>query len=122
MSAMPAPVGEVFLPLKGELVFTRAGWNQFRQVFGTDSGRIDLLNRIAPEFFGFVQEALYDDVLLALFRLQENEQTGKKDNCTFARLLSAVSADRPALGAQLQPLLDTVKRVLQPFDDWRNKR
>jgi len=44
---MPQPVAEVFRPLRGEVIELHAKWQLFRQLFATDPGRIDLLNRFA---------------------------------------------------------------------------
>jgi hypothetical protein len=119
---MPRPVAEVFKPLRSEVIQVHAKWQLFRQLFATDPGRIDLLNRFAPTLFGLLQEIMYDDVVLALFRLTEGAATCGKDNCTLPRLADAVAADCPTLGTSVAARQAAVRKLLDGHADWRNKR
>jgi hypothetical protein len=120
--SMPPDVTEVFEPLKNELIFIHAKWGLYRQLFATNPDRVDLLNRCASELFGIFQEVLYDDVLMALFRLTEAAQTCGRDNCTLRRLLDIVRNTRPALAANLEARLASPRATLDKYSDWRNKR
>jgi hypothetical protein len=94
----------------------------YRQLFATSPDRIDLLNRCASELAGIFQEVLYDDVLMALFRITEGAKTCGRDNCTLARLLDVVKSIRPALATRLEPRLVSARATLDKYSEWRNKR
>jgi hypothetical protein len=120
--SMPADITEVFGPLRNEVIFVHAKWGLYRQLFATSPDRIDLLNRCASEFVGIFQEVLYDDVLMALFRLTEAATTCGRDNCTLSRLLDVVKSICPALATRLEPRLVSARANLETYRDWRNKR
>jgi hypothetical protein len=75
--AMPQAVSDVFDPLRNELVGIHERWALYRQVFGLDEGRIELLNRVAGIFFGYTQWAMYLDVVLALCRYTDPAESSK---------------------------------------------
>jgi hypothetical protein len=121
-TAMPTTVAEVFHPLHNELLDIHAKWSQFRQLFGTDADRIDLLNRVAPVFFGYLQRILYDDLVLSLFRFTDRVATGGKLNLTLDRLALALLADDGAFGKSVQADAKAIDDLLEPHANWRDHR
>jgi hypothetical protein len=103
---MPAPVLEVFEPLRDELVGIHARWALHRRLFGFDEARVDLLNRVASMFFGYAQSAMYLDLILALCRYtdpaESSRKVGQKPNLTLERLVNAVKAEDAAYGGGLE--------------------
>jgi hypothetical protein len=126
--AMPKAVSEVFDPLRNQLVEIHARWALYRQVFGFDEGRIELLNRVAGIFFGYTQWAMYLDVILALCRCTDPAESSKKighrPNLTLERLVNAVTADDAPFGGGLETgEWDTVKKWRDAhFEEIRSKR
>jgi hypothetical protein len=119
---IPAPVAEVYHPLQQELLNIHVKWQLFRQLFGTDPDRIELLNCCAGVLFGTVQEVMYDDVVLSLFRLADEPGSGQRKNLTLDRLAAVVSSINPPLGNSLQSRSAIIGGLLAPYSDWRHKR
>jgi len=46
-------------------------WRQYEQLFAVDQETVDLLNGIAPTFFGVIQSHLWDSVMLGISRLTD---------------------------------------------------
>lgn len=118
---MPSALAEVFRPLQRELVNIHIKWRLFRQLFGTDQGRIELLNRFAGGLFGVVQEVMYDDLVLALFRIADPRKTGRHENLSLDQLADTAGQFDTGLGARLQASSAAVDAHLAPHSDWRDK-
>jgi hypothetical protein len=121
-ATMPNGVAEVYNPLKRELVNIHVKWLLFRQLFATDSGRIELLNRFAGGLFGPVQEVMYDDIVLSLFRFTDPVKTGKYENLTLDRLAEVVGNVNSTLGGAVHVQATIIDSLLAPYADWRDKR
>jgi hypothetical protein len=106
----PPEVVEVYEFLKKHLVIVHVRWTIFRQLFGTDPQRINLLNRFGSVAFGVIQLVMGEEVILALCRMSDSAQTGKGknawENCTFERLFNLVTA-----GATAAAKLETKKAL-----------
>ena len=119
---MPPEVTGVFRPLQDQLVLMRTKWTLFRQVFGTDAERIELLNRFAPGFFGMVQEIMYDDLVQSLFRLTDPAATCAHPNLCLNRLAKVLKDTGTTVAASVQARSQAIGGLLAPFADWRNHR
>lgn len=119
---MPAGIAEVYRPLRGELVNIHVQWRLFLQLYGTDPDRIELLNRFAGGLFGVVQEVLYDDLVLAVFRLHDPAKSGKFENLSLPSLVGAVRGVNSQLAASLARGSGDLVALLDPYAEWRNKR
>jgi len=86
VTSMGREVGSAFYPLYVELVELHVVWQQYRQLFGTDSETVELLNRTAGLFFKIVQDELWDSVLLGISRFTDPPSTGAKKNLTIQTL------------------------------------
>jgi hypothetical protein len=103
---MPPAVSEIFNPLSDDLVGLHELWALYRQVYGQNEDRIELLNRVSAIFFGYTQWSMYLDVILALCRNTDppGDMTKKGDdrrNLTLERLVNTVTADDGTFGGQL---------------------
>jgi hypothetical protein len=121
---MPTVVDEVFQPLRNEVLDIHLAWRLFRQTFATSKERVVLLNRYAEVWFGYAQAAMYDDIVVSLFRLLDPAKQGTgRENLTLARLADVVMADgQLELAPSIRFARSRVDALLQPFADWRNKR
>lgn len=117
---MGPELGDLYCDLYNELAWLHVKWQQYRELFGKDASRIDLLNRAAPLFFGFLQKTLLEDVLLHLARLTDPPQSMGRDNLTVRRLPPLV-AD-PALRAEVDGRLQSAMGSCEFARDWRNRR
>lgn len=79
MTSTPVPdsIREVYETLQSELVWIHGRWKIYRQLFGSNSLRIDLLNETAGTFFSQLQRLWADYVVLEICRLCDPIQTTK---------------------------------------------
>jgi hypothetical protein len=107
--AMPPEIQETYTALSNHMVVIHARWTIYRQLFGTDPERIDLLNRFGGAAFGVIQRVMEDEAVFSLCRISDPPAwgTGKKAraNVTFKRLVNLVSVDQPKLEVDLKKLL-----------------
>jgi hypothetical protein len=123
---MPQTVAEVYSPLSEQLVGIHIRWTLYRQLFGTDPARIELLNRFAAVFFGSTQRVMEDELILALCRMSDPAETGRgrnaRQNCTIERLVSVVVAEAPQTELVLRPLLATIQALRdEHLEELRNR-
>lgn len=118
---MPAPLGKLHYDLWNEVVWLHAKWGQFRQLFGATPERVDLLNRTAPVFFYFLQDVMFEDVLLHICRLTDPPETGRghRQNLTLLRLETVIEV--PQLRTEVAALLQDVSARSAFARDWRNR-
>lgn len=117
---MGSELGEVFFALHNKLVVLHIIWQQYRQLFGSNDGTIDLLNRTSGLFFKIVQDELWDSVLLGISRMTDSAQTGARRNLTLQSLPPLI-AD-PVLRAEVQKLCDYAATDAEFAREHRNKR
>ena len=117
---MGAELGQLYYELYNELAWLHVKWRQFRELFGKNPEQIELLNRGAPLFFGFLQMTLFDDVLLHLARLTDPPISMGHENLTLRRLAREI--EDQALQDQVESLVQDTLRSCEFARDWRNRR
>jgi hypothetical protein len=117
---MGPDLGQLQYELFCELSHLHFKWGQYRELFGKNRERIDLLNKVAPVFFGYLQRTLFEDILLHLTRLTDPPQLGRHDNLTVKRLPSLIQDQglKARVGAALQDTINKCKFAR----DWRDRR
>jgi hypothetical protein len=127
---MPQEVAETYNHLRNQLILRHCRWAIYRQLFGTDPERIDLLNRFGGVAFGTIQRVMEDETVLALCRMSDPAAHGRgrnaRDNCTFARLVSLVTSgaatkEELELKARLEALLADIDRIDASMEALRNR-
>lgn len=97
-------------------------WVILLQLYGSTE-RIELLNRAAPSLFHAVQQSLGDAVIIAIARLTDPAQTGKKENLTLQRLILLIPADKhPQLTAELKLRMDVLSTHCESIRLLRNRK
>jgi hypothetical protein len=121
VQAMGEDLGQVYYDLFRELVWLHYKWEQYCELFGKDQQRVELLNKVAPRFFGYLQHTLFDDIQLHLARLTDPPQTGsgKNQNLTMRRFTQLI-AD-PKFKSEVEKLLEEVEQKCEFARQWRNK-
>jgi hypothetical protein len=71
---MGQSLGTTLHHLVQDLAHLHLKWNEYVALFGHSADRVDVLNRSAPLFFRIVQDALWDDVLLGICRLVDDDR------------------------------------------------
>ena len=121
---MPERVRQVYDPLWQAVSVLHLNWKLYRQVYGTGSERIDLLNQFAPNFFRAVQDSMLDGTYLAISRLTDPPRSSGKDNLVLERLVLTVEEDEPGLPEKLglSSALKTMRDLCGVFRKIRHKR
>ena len=74
VSLMGVPLGEVFYELIQDAALLHLKWNEFLALFAASPEQIETFNRAAPGFFYLVQEACWDDLVLHIFRMTDDDR------------------------------------------------
>lgn len=90
VQAFPAGTGDLAHELWQSIAHLHLKWKDYRALFGTSPERIDLLNRVAPAFFGYLEPVMRHDVVLAITRLTDPAGSGIRVNASLARLLDVI--------------------------------
>jgi hypothetical protein len=119
----PTELSDTWQFLHNEVVWLHGRWTMYRQLYGTSPERIELLNRVAPTFFGTIQAVQLDEIQLALSRLGDPAETGKRRNLTLGALLQEIETLRiEGLAAELKPLLLRFRDACEGIVERRNKQ
>jgi hypothetical protein len=87
-----------------------------------DNVSVELLNRTAPGFFAWTQQALFDDMIVSLLRMLDRPSTGQS-NLVLQRLLDSLSPEvKATLEPELKYSLDCANSTAQTLRHHRNKR
>src|SRR5207249_4795011 len=86
-----AELGALYNALTNEVAWVHAKWSQYQQLYARSPERIAFLNEVAGPFFGVIQDALLEDVVLHLARLTDPPKSMGKDNLTLQRLPALIS-------------------------------
>lgn len=119
MAAMGNDLGELYTKLSDELTWLYWRWQQYVRLYGTNPGRLEILNASAPFFFYVVQQTLWYETLLGITRLAGPEKTGNKHNLSVHRV-SGLIADKP-LRQEVEQLLAEIRQASAFAIEWRNR-
>jgi len=112
--------GDIYFHARNEWIDIWITWNQYENLFGHGSERVDLMNKAGASFFYSVQRHFFETVLLAVCRLSDPIKTGSKTNLTV--LLFREFMDTDERRAKIDSLLEKVKGTTEFARDWRNRR
>jgi DNA-directed RNA polymerase subunit L len=120
--ATPAQLQQLWTFLESEVIWLHGRWQIYRQIFGTNSKRIDIINEIARTFFGVLQRVLMNDVQLTLMKFADPPPTFGKDNATLEHLITQVEqVPQPALANDLRACLVQYRAMCSKIKARRNK-
>ena len=112
-------LGPVFHEIYVEVAWLYDKWREYRELFGTSPERIDLLQEAAGRFFGYVQTAIWEDVLLHISRLTDDPGSGKRTTLSVRRLPALIQD--PALSTRVSALVTSAVDTSSFARDWRNR-
>lgn len=119
---IPAPIHDLWVTIKSEVVWLHGRWIIYRQLYGTSQERIDVLNRSASTFFNVLQKTLLHDVQLSLSKLGDPAGSGKRKNLTLAALVAALEGvGESSVVSKLAPLVTTFDDACKNLRHRRNK-
>jgi hypothetical protein len=90
---MPESMQPVFDNLKDDVIWTRARWTIYAQLYRKSELRVGLLNKTAGTFFNMVQHMFLDHTIMALSRLTDPVRIADKDNAVLAQIPAKLDAD-----------------------------
>lgn len=119
-------IDEIWQAIDYEVMWLHGRWSIYRQLYGTNEGRIEILNHSAGTFASMLQDVLLDDVQLGLAKLGDPATSRIKGgtvvaNLTLENLCQSVIATG-SLQAKLPPLLSAYNAACADVRDRRNKR
>lgn len=117
---MGEPLGKLFHALWQEVAWLYTKWGEYESLYGTNSGRIDLMNKAAPLFFGIVQDSLWEETILHIARLTDSPKSMGKENLSIQRLPILVEDEQ--LRNTLQGKIEEAIKSSEFCRDWRNRR
>lgn len=117
---MGKDLGAAVWKLHRRLIDLHIIWQQYRQLFGTDSDTVALLNRTAGLLFKVMQDQLWDSVLLAISRMTDPAEMGKKKNLTIHSLVDLIPDI--ALRGEIELLCAATVAEAEFAREHRNKR
>jgi len=123
VQVMGPDLGNLQHELQNEVAWLLRKWNEFGELYKDDHDQIELLNRVASNFFHFLQTWFYEDAMLHISRLTDAPETGgrsKQANLTVMRLPLVISD--ATLKANVEASVDQARARSQFARDWRNKR
>lgn len=112
-------LGPVFHALSDDLAWLQVKWAEYRELFGTSSERIGLLNSAAASFFGNLEVTLWEDILLHLARLTDRKEIRGKHNLTIQALPEL--CEDPNLRSKVSQLVNEALAAAAFLRDWRNR-
>lgn len=113
-------LGPVFSELSDDFSWLQVKWAEYRELYATSSGRINLLNAAAGVFSRILQDTLWEDALLHLCRLTDPARMGNKQNLSI-QALPELCHD-PALRQEIAQLVEQAMAATSFARDWRNRR
>ena len=117
---MGTDLGTLYNVLTNEVAWVHAKWAQYQQLYTRSSEQITLLNEVARHFFGIIQDALLEDIILHLAKLTDPPQSMGKDNLTLRRLPAFIS--NAQLTAEVTDLVEAARAACESSRAWRNRR
>ncbi|MGB9369228.1 MAG: hypothetical protein WCE79_24780 [Xanthobacteraceae bacterium] len=120
IDTMGPVLGAQYSELWQRVVTIRIYWNEYVELFGKKSSRVDLMNQAAPAFFQMLQHELWDTVLLRMARLTDKPEIKGQKNLTIYNLLPLIK-DEP-LRAAVEQLIGTVRDKTKFCRAWRDRR
>ncbi|WP_280542468.1 hypothetical protein [Chromohalobacter sp. 11-W] len=114
---------KVFDRIKQELNHIHYRWTLYRQMFGTNPSRIELINKTSSNIFVEFQWLVIDHMVMSLSKLTDRARMGGNDNLSYHYLIEKVRASgNEELADELQVELDELTVACEKFRELRNKR
>ncbi|WP_283742706.1 hypothetical protein [Sideroxydans sp. CL21] len=88
--SIPVELSDIWEFLNSQVVWLHGRWIVYRQIYGTNPKRIDLINEAAPTFFWMIEQSLMNDVQLTLVKLADPSTTCGRENLTLETLVTEV--------------------------------
>ena len=115
MDLLGEEFGKVYHAVWTEWCSGLVRYEEIKELFGSQGNR-DLLNRVAPSFFGDVQRLFWNDLMLHATRL-----TDKRKDALKVQSLERFLKDEPDLLKQVEEHREAAVMDAMPVADWRHR-
>jgi len=115
---------DVLRGLQHEVLGLLFHWRIFIQMYGASEENIDVLKGVADEFFGTVQQLLWDHVLLTIGKLTDPAETlTKQENLSVEKAINLLSSHETGFEIKdLKAKLETLREKCRLIKKIRHKR
>ncbi|PHV21333.1 hypothetical protein CSQ92_18460 [Janthinobacterium sp. BJB446] len=121
-SNVPTGFIQIYDELRSEITWLHGRWMTYRELFGENPRRIELLEECAGTFFYIIQDVLLDEVQISLSKLTDPSSIGKHSNLSLEQLQSNLQQHGEAtLAANCRAILDKLHVQCNAFRVRRHK-
>lgn len=117
---MGRELGSLCCDLRDDVDWLRHKWGEFLELFGKGPERIELLNKVASNFFYILNQLLFEDAMLHLRRLTDPPVSRSQENLTLLSLAELIADQQ--FSAQVRKEAEEVKEKCKFARMWCNKR
>jgi hypothetical protein len=118
----PIAIQELWASLTADVVWLHGRWIIYRQLFGTNKERVDLLNEAAGTVTWILQHLLLHDVQISLSKIGDPAGSGSRKNLTLRRLqITLRDTGESELSEKMEPLLAAFEASCEKVRHRRNK-
>lgn len=118
----PEPIRELWASLAADVVWLHGRWIIYRQLFGTNEARVQLLNETAGTVTWMLQQLLLHDVQISLSKLGDPAGSGTRKNLTLRTLHATLeTTGEIEVAATMKPLLEVFDASCKKVRHRRNK-
>ena len=114
---LPEEIREIFMWLCQDVASLQRKWDFYIRLYGNQEST-ELLSELACSSFQIIEEALRDDMTMAICRLSDPLQSHRKDNRSLKTLTTNKCVKRETVDQLLKEFIDACK----PVQQLRNKR
>lgn len=113
----------VFEKLKYEIIRCHYYWILYRQLAGTNEGRIDIINKTTPSFFLMYQDLFFDYITLELSKLTDPAELRNFKNLSLFYLLELLKVEvDEKFFEKIEKILSKLIFETEFFRNRRNKK
>lgn len=125
VQVMGKELGLLYDALYNEILWIKIKWMEFEELYGYGANRIEIMNKSAPFFFFVVEKVLWNDIILGIARITDNQIVAREKTVTIISLkffsaelyLEGLKSHRGSLS-----LLYRVRDGLKRDDEVRNRK
>lgn len=115
---------QIYKQVSQQVARLHAYWKIFGQLYASAQQR-QLLDKMAPDFFGIVEESLTESVFMTLSRLTDPAETRRgrntDQNLSLARLVETIQDADNEFNQAVNTSLRDIQHHCRVFRDWRNR-
>ncbi len=109
--------GSLYNLLYNEIIWLHYKWNEFEELYGREESRIKIMNNTAPFFFFMIQGVFWENILLGIARITDQQVTGGKKNMTILAIPELINDQELKKSVEIK-----IKTILGKTNFCRDRR